>query len=65
MADAGALPKEKQIGASGKWLTADVYIACAVSGSTYHMMGIRGVRHLVAINTDRNAPIFQPAEWES
>ena len=62
VADAGALPKEKQIGASGKWLTADVYIACAVSGSTYHMMGIRGVRHLVAVNTDRNAPILKHAE---
>jgi len=62
VADAGALPKEKQIGASGKWLTADVYIACAISGSTYHMMGIRGVRHLVAVNTDRNAPIFKHAE---
>jgi len=62
VADAGALPKEKQIGASGKWLTSDVYIACAISGSTYHMMGIRGVRHLVAVNTDRNAPIFKHAE---
>lgn len=60
--DAGALPKEKQIGASGKWLTADVYIACAVSGSTYHMMGVRGVRHLVAVNIDRNAPILKHAE---
>jgi electron transfer flavoprotein alpha subunit len=35
------LPKDKQIGVSGKWLTADVYIACGISGSTYHMMGIR------------------------
>ena len=60
--DAGAMPKEKQIGASGKWLTADVYVACAVSGSTYHMMGIRGVRHLVAVNIDRNAPILKHAE---
>lgn len=60
--DAGVLPKEKQIGASGKWLAADVYIACGVSGSTYHMMGIRQVRHLVAVNTDRNAPIFKQAE---
>jgi electron transfer flavoprotein alpha subunit len=60
--DAGALPKERQIGASGKWITADVYIACAVSGSTYHMMGVRGVRHLVAVNIDRNAPILKQAE---
>ncbi len=60
--DAGLLPREKQIGASGRWLGADVYIACGISGSTYHMMGIRKVRHLIAINTDRDAPIFKSAE---
>lgn len=62
VADAGALPKDKQIGASGKWLNAEVYIACAISGSSYHMIGVRGVRHLVAVNTDRNAPILKHAE---
>lgn len=60
--DSGLLPKEKQIGASGKWLSADVYLACGISGSSYHMMGVKGVRHLVAVNTDRNAPIFKFAE---
>jgi electron transfer flavoprotein alpha subunit len=60
--DAGLLAREKQIGASGRWLGADVYIACGISGSSYHMMGVRKVRHLVAVNTDRNAPIFKSAE---
>jgi electron transfer flavoprotein alpha subunit len=60
--DGGLLPRERQIGASGKWLAADVYLACGVSGSSYHMMGVKGVKHIVAVNLDRDAPIFQHAE---
>jgi electron transfer flavoprotein alpha subunit len=60
--DAGLLPRARQIGASGKWLAADVYLACGVSGSSYHMMGVKAVKHLVAVNLDRSAPIFQHAE---
>lgn len=60
--DSGLLPKHKQIGASGKWLNADVYLACGISGSSYHMMGVRGVKHLVAVNTDCDAPILKSAE---
>jgi electron transfer flavoprotein alpha subunit len=60
--DAGLMPKQNQIGMSGNSLGADVYIACGISGSAYHMMGVRKVRHLVAVNIDRNAPIFKSAE---
>jgi electron transfer flavoprotein alpha subunit len=60
--DGGLLPRERQIGASGKWLAADVYLACGISGSSYHMMGVKAVRHLVAVNLDRSAPIAQHAE---
>ncbi len=60
--DGGVLPRARQIGASGKWLAADVYLACGVSGSSYHMMGVKAVKHLVAVNLDRSAPIFQHAE---
>lgn len=60
--DAGLLTKDRQIGASGKWLNADVYIACGISGSSYHMLGVRQVRHLVAVNTDPGAPILKQAE---
>jgi electron transfer flavoprotein alpha subunit len=60
--DAGVIPKERQIGASGNWLSADVYIACGISGSSYHMMGVRQVRHLIAVNIDPNAPIMRQAE---
>jgi electron transfer flavoprotein alpha subunit len=60
--DGGVLPRARQIGASGKWLVADIYLACGVSGSSYHMMGVKAVKHLVAVNLDRGAPIFQRAE---
>jgi electron transfer flavoprotein alpha subunit len=60
--DAGLMSKRNQIGMSGNWLGADVYIACGISGSAYHMMAVRKVRHLVAVNIDRNAPIFKSAE---
>jgi electron transfer flavoprotein alpha subunit len=60
--DGGLLPRARQIGASGKWLAADVYLACGVSGSSYHMMGVKAVKHLVAVNLDRSAPIFQRAD---
>lgn len=62
VADAGVFPRERQIGASGKWLSAEVYIACGISGSAYHMMGVKKVRHLIAVNTDPGAPIFRHAE---
>lgn len=60
--EAGVLPKEKQVGASGNWLSAGVYIACGISGSSYHMLGLREVRHLIAINNDPNAPIHKQVE---
>ncbi len=60
--DAGLMPKESQIGMSGNWLAGDVYIACGISGSAYHMMAIHKVRHLIAVNIDRDAPIFKSAE---
>ena len=62
VADAGLVPKDKQIGMSGNWLGADVYIACGISGSSYHMMALRKVRHLIAVNIDPNAPILKSAE---
>ena len=61
--DGGLLPRERQIGTSGKWLAADVYLACGISGSSYHMMGVKAVKHLVAVNLDRNAPIFQHVDF--
>ena len=58
----GIVPKARQIGASGKWISPDVYLTFGVSGASYHAMGIKGAKHIIAVNTDRDAPIFKLAE---
>ncbi|MFY9327175.1 MAG: electron transfer flavoprotein subunit alpha/FixB family protein [Georgfuchsia sp.] len=58
----GLVTRDRQVGASGKWIAPRVYIALGISGSTYHMMGIRETKHLVAVNVDARAPIIEQAE---
>jgi electron transfer flavoprotein alpha subunit len=55
----GLIPREKRIGASGSTIEADIYIAIGISGSSQHLEGIKGVKHVVAINNDPSAAIFQ------
>lgn len=55
----GLIPREKRIGASGSTIEADIYIAIGISGSSQHIEGIKGVKHVVAINNDPTAAIFQ------
>ncbi|WP_220636603.1 electron transfer flavoprotein subunit alpha/FixB family protein [Georgfuchsia toluolica] len=58
----GLVPRDRQVGASGKWIAPRIYVALGISGSTYHMMGIREAKHLVAVNIDSRAPILGSAE---
>ncbi len=60
---AGMVPRERQIGASGKWVAPKVYVALGISGSSYHLMGIRDARHVAAVNLDAGAPMLERAEW--
>jgi electron transfer flavoprotein alpha subunit len=55
----GLIPREKRIGSSGSTIDADIYFAIGISGSSQHLEGIKGVKHVVAINHDPSAPIFQ------
>jgi electron transfer flavoprotein alpha subunit len=55
----GLIPREKRIGSSGCSLEADIYVAIGISGSSQHLEGIKGVKHVIAINSDPSAPIFQ------
>ncbi|MBI2457816.1 MAG: electron transfer flavoprotein subunit alpha/FixB family protein [candidate division NC10 bacterium] len=60
--DAGWAPFSRQIGLTGRIISPRVYLACGISGSPHHMDGVRQAELVVAINTDRHAPIFTYAD---
>jgi electron transfer flavoprotein alpha subunit len=59
--DDGKFPRSKQIGATGKTVSASVYIAIGISGAIQHLQGIKACRHVIAINNDAGAPISRRA----
>lgn len=60
--EAGLMPYEAQVGLTGKSVSPKVYVAFGVSGAVHHIAGMKNALSVIAVNRDKNAPVFSYAD---
>ena len=61
--EAGYMPVERQVGQTGKTVRPKIYVACGISGAIQHLVGMQDSDVIIAINRDKNAPIFEVSTY--